>query len=114
VFPPHIVLLTEPKHRGLKSVVHLETITKKLKKESIPDQKSVKMVENTLKNMKESVISVQKLKKTLPKKIENNNLRKILRFLDEKNKITLSLKGIIWLENKSPKLRKVIAQGTLH
>jgi len=69
------------------------------------------MVEETLKKMDESVITIAKLKKILPRKVNHYTLMKILEYLEESNKIAVSLKGITWIHNPSPKLAKAIKEG---
>lgn len=81
------------------------------KSEHFPTLNTVLMVEDTLKNMDESVISVADLKRKLPRQVNHNTLMVILQYLEESNKIAVTLKGITWIHNTNPKLRKAIAQG---
>ena len=81
------------------------------KLEHSPTLNTVFMVEETLKNMDESVISVAELKRRLPKQINHNTLRIILEYLEESNKIAVTMKGITWIHNTNPKLRKAIKEG---
>ena len=81
------------------------------KPEHFPTLNTVLMVEETLKNMDESVISIADLKRKLPRQVNHNTLMVILQYLEESNKIAVTLKGITWIHNTNPKLRKVIAQG---
>ncbi len=81
------------------------------KPEHFPTLKTVLMVEDTLKNMDESVISVADLKRKLPRQVNHNTLMLILQYLEESNKIAVTLKGITWIHNTNQKLRKAIAQG---
>lgn len=76
-----------------------------------PTLNTVLMVENTFKNMDESAITIAKLKKILPRQVNHNILKVILEYLEESNKIAVSLKGITWIHNTNPNLRKAIAQG---
>jgi len=76
-----------------------------------PTLKTILMVEDTLKNMDESVITIAGLKRKLPKQINHNTLKTILEYLDESNKILIGVKGITWIYNDNPKLRKAIANG---
>jgi hypothetical protein len=69
------------------------------------------MVENTLKNMKESAITVAELKRKLPKQVNHNTLMVILEYLEQSNKIAVSLKGITWIHNPNPKLSAAIEKG---
>jgi len=59
------------------------------------------MVENTLKEMDESVITMSELKRRLPKQINHNTLKIILEYLEESNKIAVSMKGLTWIHNSN-------------
>jgi hypothetical protein len=76
-----------------------------------PTLNTVIMVEETLKNMNESVISVAGLKRKLPRQVNHNTLIIILEYLERSNKIAVTLKGITWIENNNPNLKKAILQG---
>jgi exosome complex RNA-binding protein Rrp4 len=76
-----------------------------------PTLNTVLMVEHTLQNMNESVIKISDLKKQLPKQINHNTLMIILTYLETSNKIAVSLKGITWIHNTNPRLRKAISEG---
>lgn len=77
-----------------------------------PTLNTVIMVENTLKNIDESVISVAELKRALPRQVNHNTLIVILQYLEESNKILVGLKGITWIHSSSQKLRNAIKIGT--
>jgi len=76
-----------------------------------PTLNTVLMVEHTLQNMNESVIKISEIKKHLPKQINHNTLMIILTYLEASNKIAVSLKGITWIHNTNPRLRKAISEG---
>jgi len=76
-----------------------------------PNLNTVLMVEHTLQTMNESLITVAQLKKILPKQINHNTLMIILTYLEASNKIAVSLKGITWIHNTNPRLRKAISEG---
>lgn len=76
-----------------------------------PTLNTVIMVENALKNMDESVTSIAELKRKLPRQVNHNTLMLILQYLEESNKILVGLKGITWIHNSNPMLRKAIANG---
>ncbi len=76
-----------------------------------PTLNTVIMVEETLKKMNGSVITIADLKKKLPKQINHNILKLILEYLEKSNKIAFSLKGITWVYNSNPNLRRAIATG---
>ena len=76
-----------------------------------PTLNTVLMVEDFLKNMDESVVTVAEMKKRLPKQVNHNTLKIILEYLEESNKIVVTMKGITWIHNTNEYLRKVISQG---
>lgn len=81
------------------------------KLEHAPTLNTVLMVEETLKNMEESVITIAKLKRKLPRQVNHNTLKIILEYLEESNKIAVSIKGMTWIHNTNPNLRKAVAEG---
>lgn len=76
-----------------------------------PNLKTVIMVEDALAGAKESAVTVAQLKRLLPKQVNHNTLKIILGYLEASNKIAVSLKGITWIANDNPKLRKAITTG---
>src|SRR3989344_3551752 len=76
-----------------------------------PTLNTVIMVEDTLKNMDESVISVADLKRKLPRQVNHITLMVILEYLEKSGKIAVGLKGISWIENNNPNLRRAIREG---
>ena len=76
-----------------------------------PNLNTVLMVEEVLKNMEESMITVADLKRLLPKQINHNTLKTILIYLEESNKIAVTMKGITWIFNPDPRLKKAIIKG---
>ena len=75
-----------------------------------PTLNTVIMVENTLKQM-DSMITVAELKRKLPRKVNHNMLKVILEYLEDGNKIAVSMKGITWIHNTNRELRKAISEG---
>ncbi|MBU1246297.1 MAG: hypothetical protein ABIJ20_00420 [Nanoarchaeota archaeon] len=76
-----------------------------------PTLNTILMVEKTIKNADESIISIVYIKEHLPRKVNHNTLMQILEYLEESNKIAVSLKGITWIHNNNPNLRKAIIEG---
>lgn len=76
-----------------------------------PTLNTVLMVEDTLKNMDESVVTVAELKRKLPRQVNHNTLKRILEYLEVSNKIAVTMKGITWIHNPNPNLRKAISSG---
>jgi len=85
--------------------------TQEYKLEHAPTLNTVLMVEHTLQTMNESLITVAGLKKILPKQINHNTLITILAYLEASNKIAVSLRGITWIHNTNPRLRKALSTG---
>lgn len=79
--------------------------------EHSPTLNTVLMVEETLKNMDKSVVTIAQLKKMLPKQVNHNTLKVILIYLEYSNKIAVTLNGITWIHNTNPNLRKAITKG---
>lgn len=76
-----------------------------------PSLNTVIMVEDVLRKMDDSVMKVSELKRKLPRQVNHNTLMAILYYLEESNKIAVSLKGVTWIFNRNPKLRKAISEG---
>ena len=79
--------------------------------EHSPTLNTVLMVEDVLKKMKESVITIAELKRKLPKQVNHNTLITILDYLEKSNKLMVTLRGITWIHNTNPTLKRAIAQG---
>ncbi|MFA4946491.1 MAG: hypothetical protein WC607_03070 [Candidatus Micrarchaeia archaeon] len=82
-----------------------------MKFEHAPTLNTVMMVENALAKAKDSVVTVAQLKRMLPKQVNHNTLKSILIYLEEGNKIAVSISGITWIHNSNANLRKAIAKG---
>lgn len=76
-----------------------------------PTLNTILMVETTIKNTDDSLISVAEIKRQLPKQVNHNTLMSILEYLEQSNKIAVSLKGLTWIHNNNPKIRKAIREG---
>ncbi len=76
-----------------------------------PTLNTVIMVEETLRNMDESIISIAELKRKLPRQVNHNTLMIVLQYLEESNKILVTLKGITWIHNPNPNLKTAISRG---
>ena len=91
-------------------MIKMSKTVREQKLEHSPTLNTVLMVEETLKNMDESVITIAELKRRLPRQVNHNTLKIILEYLEESNKIAVSIKGITWIHNPNPNLRKAIAK----
>lgn len=65
------------------------------------------MVERVLREA-DVMIDREELKRRLPSKVMHQTLNLILRYLEGRGMIIDSHKGILWIYNPSPKLRKAI------
>ena len=65
------------------------------------------MVEKTLREA-EMIIDREELKRRLPTKIMHQTLNLILEYFEDKGMIIDGRKGILWIYNPSPKMRKAI------
>ncbi len=72
-----------------------------------PSLRTMLMVERTLREA-DTMIDREELKRRLPSKVMHQTLNVILKYLEEKGMIIDSHKGILWIYNPSPKLRKAI------
>jgi hypothetical protein len=72
---------------------------------------SILEIENILKKMDESLISISLLKRKLPEKYNNEVIKIILDYLEKNNKIYQSPHGITWIANTNTKLKRDIKKG---
>ena len=79
--------------------------------EHSPTLNTVLMVEETLKKMEDSIITIAELKRKIPRQINHNTLMTILYYLEKSNKILVTLKGITWIHNTNPNIKKAISRG---
>ena len=79
--------------------------------EHSPTLNTVLMVEDILKNMEDSVITIAELKRRLPRQVNHNTMMIILEYLERSNKIFVTIRGITWIHNPNPNLQKAIADG---
>lgn len=75
-----------------------------------PNLRTVLMVEEVLKN-EELPIKREALKRKLAKKVQHQTLNVILQYLEESGKIVDGHKGIVWVYNPSPELKRQIEKG---
>jgi hypothetical protein len=76
-----------------------------------PTLNTILMVEDTIKNYPNSVVTVEELKRALPKQVNHNTLMTILGYLENSNKIAVGLEGITWIQNNNKNLRNVAIHG---
>ena len=75
-----------------------------------PNLSTMLEVEKVLKEA-DGTISKEELKRRLPRKVNHNTLKTVLGYLEESNKIVVSIRGITWIHNPNNALRKAIATG---
>jgi len=69
------------------------------KQEHSPRLNTILMVEETLKNILDDGLSIADIKRNLPKQVNHNTLKIILQYLEDSNKIQISLRGISWINH---------------
>ena len=74
-----------------------------------PSLKTMLMVEKALKKS-EVMLTREELKRKLPKEVMHQTLNLILLYMEQRGLIIDSHKGILWIYNPSPKLKKAIQQ----
>ena len=92
-------------------MIQVKKIEKQERQVHWPTLNTVMMIEDTLKKMNGSIISVAELKRKLPRQVNHITLMVILEYLERSNKIAVTLKGITWIENNNPNLKRAIMQG---
>ena len=85
-------------HFNITSVIHSPTL------------RTVLMVEDSLRNQ-DGPVSIEALKRALPRKVMDQSLRIILSYLENKGSIIMGPKGISWIANDSPKFLKMIKKA---
>ena len=81
------------------------------RKASSPTLDTILMVEDTIRHSKDSIITVAEIKRELPRKVNHNTLMRILEYLEASNKIAVTLKGITWIYEPNPAVRRLITTG---
>lgn len=72
-----------------------------------PRLDTVLMIEETLKNANVA-ISKSELQRRLPKQVMRQTLNIVLDYLEEKGVIMIGSKGVLWVHNESPKMKKLL------
>jgi len=75
-----------------------------------PNLKTVLQVEKVLQEA-DTVISKNELQRRLPTQIMHQTLNVILEYLEESGKIMIGEKGITWIAQDNPKLKKMLERG---
>ncbi|MFH1229006.1 MAG: hypothetical protein V1678_01105 [Candidatus Aenigmatarchaeota archaeon] len=75
-----------------------------------PTLSTVIMVEDALRSQ-DGPVSMEGLKRSLPKKVMDQSLRMILAYLENKGSIIVGPKGISWIANDNPKFLRMIGKA---
>lgn len=75
-----------------------------------PRLDTVLMVEEVLKKA-DLAISKSELQRRLPKQVMRQTLNIILDYLEEKGLIMIGSKGVLWVHNESPKMKKLLERS---
>lgn len=76
-----------------------------------PTLNTVLMVEEAIRGSDKPVLTVAELKRLLPRQVNHNTLVGVLEYLEESNKIAVSIKGITWIHNRNAKLSAAARNG---
>jgi len=87
-------------HLNVTKIIHSPTLS------------TVLMVEDALRKQ-DGPVSLEGLKRALPKKIMDQSLRIILAYLENKGSILIGIKGIIWIANDNPKFLQMIKKAKM-
>lgn len=72
-----------------------------------PNLKTVLMIEKILREA-DTTIDREEIKRRLPMQVMHQTLNVILKYLEERGMIIDSHKGILWIYNPSPKLKRAL------
>jgi len=86
-------------HLNITRIIHSPTLS------------TVLMVEDTLRKQ-DNPISIESLKRALPRKVMDQSLRIILAYLENKGSILIGPKGISWIANDNPNFLRMIEKAS--
>jgi len=89
----------------------MQKMMQKTKRGSSPTLDTILMVEETIQKSDNSIVTVAEIKRMLPRKVNHNTLMRVLEYLEKSNKIAVTLKGITWIYDTNPTVRRLIATG---
>ncbi len=81
-----------------------------LKSEHSPTLDTVQMVEETIRDAKQ-VITVAELKRRMPRQVNHNTLKVILRYLQESGKIEFTPDGVVWIFMPKEDIQAILSKG---
>jgi len=85
-------------HLNLTRIIHSPTLS------------TILMVEDTLRKH-DGPVSIEGLKRVLPKKVMDQSLRMILAYLENKGSILIGPKGISWIANDNPEFIRMVKKA---
>ncbi len=85
-------------HINISRVIHSPTLS------------TVLMVEDTLRKQ-DGPVSLEGLKRSLPRKVMDQSLRMILAYLESKGSVLIGPKGISWIANDDPKFLRMLRKA---
>ena len=75
---------------------------------SSPNLSTIRMVEDALRKVELYTIKFSDLKRKLPRQVNHNTLKEVIRYLEESGKVYVSIDGITWIYNPGKKLKRAI------
>jgi predicted nucleotide-binding protein (sugar kinase/HSP70/actin superfamily) len=84
----------------------MQKMVQKVRNGSSPTLDTILMVEETIQKSKNSIVTVAEIKRMLPRKV-----MRVLEYLEKRNMIAVTLKGITWIYDTDPTVRRLIATG---
>jgi len=88
----------------------MKQILEEPKTEHSPTLGTIQMVEETIKNAKET-ISMAELKRRLPRKVNHNTLKIILDYLQKSGKIEFTINGVVWIFIPKEDIAALMSKG---
>lgn len=88
----------------------MQQILEKPKLQHSPTLETVQMVEETIKKIKQ-VISIADIKRKLPRKVNHNTLKVILRYLQTSGKIEFTPDGVVWIFMPKEDIAAILNKG---
>ena len=75
-----------------------------------PTLETVQMVEETIKKAKQ-ILSIADIKRKLPRKVNHNTLKVILRYLQTSGKIEFTPDGVVWIFMPKEDIAAILSKG---
>lgn len=75
-----------------------------------PTLETVQMVEDTIRKVK-GTIKIAQLKRKLPRQVNHNTLKVILKYLQESGKVEFTVDGVVWIFMPIEDIAAVLSKG---